>query len=545
MKFYVCEDDINSSIEYFKSIGIDSNDMLMLYLLSKHRGITTTYPVSYGGGISEEQKKDCLNAIWQLGGLFDESEKCNKRGVMFPTGFKANELYNPGTEFSGLVGRVRDTIKQKVNTLPLYEYNDGTVTLKSNFKELLNDYCLKGNKLSLSHLAAWVFRFIAFDFQTTPDQKSFSRVVNKAIKKFFKINKNDFLWLFEDDLSLNRLTPSRTKFTGEKLRSAFTFENGKEPEIIEEEEANSYLQSLVDKNRVEEYLTLIGDNPSDNDIIDILKNKKQIILTGVPGVGKSRYTNMIAENVFFSGSKIIQFHANYGYEDFIGSETLKNENNATSVVSRKGVFLTFIEEALNNPSENYLFIIDEINRGNIAEIFGETILALDRKYSVELNRQYGEVTNLTIPENFYIVGTMNTSDRNIAFLDLALRRRFAFIRLQPNYDFLSEEVELEDYDLGNILKLINQRILSVLKDRELILGQSYFIPNIKDNQYVWQFEQFKNQFNFVLLPTLYEYSFGNSAAVESIVGEALGSSIQEVDEFKAAFYAEFEFMRNH
>lgn len=545
MKFYVCEDDINSSIEYFKSIGIDSNDMLMLFLLSKHRGITTTYPVSYGGGISEEQKKDCLNAIWQLGGLFDESEKCNKSGVLFPTGFKANELYNPGTEFSGLVGRVRDTIKQKVNTTPLYEYNDGTITLKSNFKEILNDYCLKGNKLSLSHLAAWVFRFIAFDFQTTPDQKSFSRVVNKAIKKFFKINKNDFLWLFEDDLSLNRLTPSRTKFTGEKLRSAFTFENGKEPEIIEAGEANSYLQSLVDKNRVEEYLTLIGDNPSDNDIIDILKNKKQIILTGVPGVGKSRYTNMLAENLFFSGFKTIQFHANYGYEDFIGSETLKTENNATSVVSRKGVFLTFIEEALKNPSKNYLFIIDEINRGNIAEIFGETILALDRKYSVELNRQYGEISNLTIPENFYIVGTMNTSDRNIAFLDLALRRRFAFVRLQPNYDFLSEEVELENYDLGNILKLINQRIISVLKDRELILGQSYFIPNIKDNQYVWQFEQFKNQFNFVLLPTLYEYSFGNSAAVESIVGEALGSGIQEVDEFKAAFYAEFESMRNH
>ena len=89
--------------------------------------------------------------------------------------------------------------------------------------------------------------------------------------------------------------------------------------------------------------------------------------------------------------------------------------------------------------KKYLFIIDELNRGNIAEIFGETILTLDRGYKVRLTKEIDGVKEFSIPENLYIVGTMNTSDRNIAFLDLAIRRRFAFVNLFPNYEFLSEK----------------------------------------------------------------------------------------------------------
>ncbi len=129
-----------------------------------------------------------------------------------------------------------------------------------------------------------------------------------------------------------------------------------------------------------------------------------------------------------------------------------------------------------------------MNRGNIAEIFGETILILDRGYTVTLAKKIDNVVEISIPENVYIVATMNTSDRNIAFLDLAIRRRFAFVELKTNYDFLSEMVrcDFSSYDFGNILKKINNRILETLKDKELLLGQSYFIPQ-KDsnNNYIW------------------------------------------------------------
>lgn len=542
MKCYISKTDVEKSIEYFNNAGFDSDDMLFLFLLSKHFGITTSYSVTYmAGKLSDNQKKEYVNSLWLLSGLFDSSEVCGKRGLMFPTAFKKMNAYQPGTEFSGILGRMKDTVEKKNHNVPLYNDNEGMLTLKSNYRDLIQDNYLHGNGISLSHLAAWIFRFTSFDFETLPNDKQFTRVVEKTIRKFFKITKNDFLWLFENDLPSHRLSPSASGINGNEIRNQFTFGTGKEPDVSPVG-SNTPQISNIERDIVDCYLAMNGDNPSDGDIFDILKSKKQIVLTGVPGVGKSRYTQMLCSNPFFAGNtKTIQFHASYSYEDFIGSETLKTDSNGTSIVTRKGSFLEFVIEASKeeNKHKNYLFVIDELNRGNIAEIFGETILALDRNYKVSLNREYDGVKEFKLPENLYIVATMNTSDRNIAFLDLAIRRRFAFVHLTPNYDFLSEEVVLEDFDLGNVLRVINQRIIDTLKDTELVLGQSYFIPQKTRVGYMWDFNGFKNQFNFVLLPTIKEYSFNDSAAVNSIVGENLGDGIQETDEFKAAFSAEF------
>lgn len=540
MNYYVAQNDVDLSIDYFKNIGFDSDDMLFLFLMSKHFGVSVSYPVTYlVGKLSDVQKAEYLNTIWMLGGVFDSTEICGKRGLLFPTGFGRLTCYQPGTDFSGVLGRIKDTIEKKNINVPIYNDRSSMLTLKSNYRDLIKENYLKGNKISLAKLAAWIFRFTSFDFQNEPNEKQFTRVIEKAIRKFLKITKNDFLWLFEDDLSTNRLTPSTTAVTGDYVRSKFDFGDGKNPEIQPVAESDNYQTSMIARDAVERYLALNGDNPSDGDILDILKSKKQIVLTGVPGVGKSRYTQMLCENEFFSHTKTIQFHASYSYEDFIGAEVLKSEDGGTYVSTRKGTFLDFANEAIQHPAENYLFVIDELNRGNIAEIFGETILVLDRNYEVALSNEYENISMLKLPENFYIVATMNTSDRNIAFLDLAIRRRFAFIPLLPNYDFLSEEVVLEYFDLGNVLRLINQRILETLKDPELVLGQSYFIPPKSEDGYVWDFEKFKNQFNFVLLPTLKEYSFNEPSAVNTIVGENLSDGIQDVEEFKMVFSAEF------
>lgn len=540
MNYYVSKDSVVESIEYFKNAGFDSDDMLFLFLLSKHFGATSSYPVTYlVGKLSDTKKKEYLHSMWMLAGLFDSSETCGKKGLIFPTAFNRMSLYQPGTEFSGVLGRIKDTIEKKNINVPVYNDSGSMLTLKSNYRDLIQENYLKGNKISLSRLTAWVFRFTSFEFETEPSEKQFTRVVEKAIRKFFKITKNDFLWLFENDLSVIRIEPCTSGITGEELRNNFSFDDSKIPEIESAASGANVQISNVEKEVVQRYLALNGDNPSDDDIFDILISKKQIVLTGVPGVGKSRYTQSLCENDFFKKTKTIQFHASYAYEDFIGAEILKTDMDGTYVTTRQGAFLSFIVDAKNHPGDNYLFVIDELNRGNIAEIYGETILALDRNYTVELSREYEGVSEISIPENVYIVGTMNTSDRNIAFLDLAIRRRFAFIPLVPNYDFLSEEVVLDEFDLGNILRVINQRIVDTLKDPELILGQSYFIPAKTAEGYVWDFNKFKNQFNFVLLPTIKEYSFNEPSAVNSIVGENLGDGIQETDEFKMAFAAEF------
>lgn len=543
MNCYVSKENVIEAIEYFKNAGFEADDMLDIYLLSKSQGVTTSFPVTYGKQLSGEKRDDCLKSIWMLGGLFDSSEICGKKGLIFPSGFSKSVLYQPGTDFSGSVGRVRDTIKQKNIPMPVYNNNDSILTLRTNYRELLTENYLKGNKISLSHLAAWLFRFTCFDFESKPDERKFTRVIEKAVRKFFKITKNDYLWLFENDLSQKRISPADSSISGAEIRALFTFKDGEEPEVQKAPNTSVTQNSIIGREEVERYLALNGDNPSDADIFDILKTKKQIVLTGVPGVGKSRYTQQLCDNPFFTHTKTIQFHASYAYEDFIGAETLKPEGNGTKVDTRKGVFLDFAVQAMRaleeGKEENYLFVIDELNRGNIAEIFGETILALDRNYEVTLSRTYEGVSKFRLPENLYIVATMNTSDRNIAFLDLAIRRRFAFVPLLPNYDFLSEEVKLGDIDLGNVLRVINQRILNTLKDPELVLGQSYFIPPENGGKYEWNYEQFKNQFNYVVLPTIKEYSFNEPSAVNTIVGEALGDGIRDIDEFKTVFEVEF------
>lgn len=544
MNIYISKNDVIDSINYFKNLGLSTDDSLFLFLLSKHMGITIVAPVTYGGSMSTEKKQECLSAIWMMAGLFDSTEECAKRGLMFPTGFAKPELYQPGTEFNGAVGRVRDTIKQKNVIVQIYNNNDFVLTLKGNYRDLIKENYLQGKKISLSALSAWIFRFTSFEFDTFPTPKQFARVLEKVVRKFLKISKNDFLWLFEDDLSTKRLSPNSIGITGAEVRNEFPFDPAKMPEVQPITPTFDAQQNIISQATVDKYLALNGDNPSDDDIFDILKTKKQIVLTGVPGVGKSRYTDILCNNPFFYKNNVIQFHASYGYEDFIGSETLEpTSSGGTQITTRKGTFLEFIEEAKNDPDKthNYLFVIDELNRGNIAEIFGETILALDRSYKVVLRKTYDGVKELQIPENVYIVGTMNTSDRNIAFLDLAIRRRFAFIPLLPNYDFLSEEVVLDSFDLGNVLKTINQRIVNVLNDPELILGQAYFIPpKTSAGTYEWTIEQFKNQFNFVVLPTLKEYGFNDPALIGSIVGESLCDGEQEIDDFRAAFTAEFD-----
>nr|WP_106782950.1 AAA family ATPase [Lysinibacillus timonensis] len=535
--YYVSKDDVLQSIEYFKNLNIDNDAMLPAYLLTKHLGISLRRPVKFVS-LDSNEKANILKAIWLLGGLQGKNEIGKKRSVLFPNAFKSGEIlasdfYQAGTDFSGLVGRVKDTIEKKNINVSLFVDNNKQLTLSRRYKDIIDEHYLKGGKISLKHFACWVFRFVDLEFQKTPDNYEFTRVISKAIKNFFKISKNDFLWLFEDDILSGSISPSSTSISSSDVRDAFTFKSGDEPEI---DTTPTVAQEItVDKNQVEKFIQLTGDNPSDEQIYNTLLQTKQIVLTGVPGIGKSRFLNNLKSKFHFS--EMIQFHANYSYEDFIGGDTIEN----SSITSKRGRFLEFLETAKNDRNNNYLFIIDELNRGNIAQIFGETILTLDRGYTVSLQKEIDMVKEISIPSNVYIACSMNSSDRNIAFLDLAIRRRFAFIELQPNYELLSTITEYGTYDLGDILKTINTRILNTLGKEELLLGHSYFLSDfVKANgKYVWTDETLHRQFNFVILPTLREYTFSNQNAIVTILGEPLSSGLIELEDFVEAFGEEF------
>jgi len=273
----------------------------------------------------------------------------------------------------------------------------------------------------------------------------------------------------------------------------------------------------------------------------LVLDTKQAVLSGPPGTGKSFISSQVRRE--FDDSFLIQFHPNLTYEQFIGGSTFDDSGN---VKAKAGIFLEFCEKARKpeNANKKFLFMIDEINRGNVSKIFGETILALDREYTVNLpsrvcTTEGHEVELFSIPENVYILATMNSADRSIALVDYAIRRRFAFVTFFPNseiIDAMSDYSGLGGLRVSDIMKGINEKISSVLSDADLELGQSYFMPkwaprNATTHKILWNPTLLRDQFNYYILPIIEEYTYGNKRYLLNIVGDKLISRIADEAEF--------------
>ena len=210
--------------------------------------------------------------------------------------------------------------------------------------------------------------------------------------------------------------------------------------------------------------------------------------------------------------KFITFHQSYGYEDFIEGirPQLENESKDLNYVIHSGIFKDMCNKAKSDKENNYVLIIDEINRGNISKIFGELISLIEpskregEKEEMEVILPYSK-ESFTIPKNLYIIGTMNTADRSIALLDIALRRRFNFIEIMPEYNVLKE---VEDIKVDLLLSSINEKI-EFLLDREHTIGHSYFL-NIST------FEELVKVFKNSIIPLLQEYFYDDFEKIKTI-----------------------------
>lgn len=315
--------------------------------------------------------------------------------------------------------------------------------------------------------------------------------------------------------------------------------------VKDTENENDEEETVKEENRMKSCLE-IEREPRTNKVHPI-----NFIVYGAPGTGKTysmveyalaivdnipieefrkkntdRKANMIRYKELVKAGQIVftTFHQNYGYEEFIQGLRPDRDSETMAFKTVDGVFKVIADTALNDTEDkNFVIIIDEINRANISKVFGEliTLIEEDKRWG-ELNEtsvtlQSGD--SFAVPNNLYIVGTMNSADKSISLIDAALRRRFDFIEQKPDSSLVSDSV------LKTVLETINLSLVDELDSTDLLVGHSYFMNKTE--------KDLCNILNNNIIPLLYEYFYDNRKKVANILNEAIkkaGASIEIIDE---------------
>jgi 5-methylcytosine-specific restriction protein B len=374
------------------------------------------------------------------------------------------------------------------------------------------------------------------------------------------------------------IRPNKTRFgiwKGDQVENP-TFDSDQERTVLEKEVPS--ITAIMDDARqrtdrlyeLNNSVNLIGENREEEikklPIFDSLRRQlekeKQVILYGPTGTGKTYAASRFAQWWVQEGGgdldeqiDQVTFHPSFSYEDFMEGLTARTEDQDVVYEMKEGRLKEFAEEAraayLNSngsdPAPRFILVIDEINRGNLPQIFGETITLLESSKRLEEPNQFsvnlshsGE--SFTLPPNLYIIGTMNTADHSIALLDTAIRRRFRFLALNPDYEKLREEFGIEPDDVANqavnatdnetrlqALTLLGlKHINSAIRDVGNLgpgkqIGHAWFIEAETEEQLldVWRYE---------VLPLLEEYYFGKLKLIKREIFDGNGDNLYNWEE---------------
>jgi len=284
-------------------------------------------------------------------------------------------------------------------------------------------------------------------------------------------------------------------------------------------------------------------------LIDVINSKDELYNEAFDyykGMCETEFKNNIDK--CYQGS-FVTFHQSYSYEEFIeGIKPETTEDNNVIYVKENGIFKAICNIAKKREKKKFVLIIDEINRGNISKVFGELITAIEeerrsinipensKNESIDITLPYTK-EKFTVPENVYIIGTMNTADRSIALMDTALRRRFTFIEMMPKPELLGKITVIDkknnksEISLDKMLKTINQRI-EVLYDREHTIGHAYFTSFFEKNEI--DIEDLGNVFKNKIIPLLQEYFYDDYEKIALVLGEDI-NDIKVKDDNKNEF----------
>ena len=402
--------------------------------------------------------------------------------------------------------------------------NSGEIDLQEGVDKLLNE-------IGIYSEAA--YKFFYNTFKNMKDGKTYKRGFNNEIIKFF-INKLGKKYGKEILKKALEATKGNIIYfyeqSGVKLKGLLNICR----EIAKNNKIDIPLKDIdvfpPKKYGKEDFLKEVYITDKEYDKLkNLILDKKNIILQGSAGVGKSYAAKRLAYSIIGEKDnervKMIQFHQSYSYEDFI----MGYRPNENGFELKEGVFYKFCKEAEidENKENKYFLIIDEINRGNISKIFGELFMLIEndkrgKEYALELIYKN---ENFFVPENLYIIGLMNTADRSLAMLDYALRRRFIFIDIEPAFNKPQFKNDLENKNIDK--DLINKIIEKFTKLNETIkndktlgkgytIGHSYFCNRKNLNK-----EDYKDIINYEIAPTLREYWFDNEDKAEKEIKELL------------------------
>jgi len=287
------------------------------------------------------------------------------------------------------------------------------------------------------------------------------------------------------------------------------WDNAEDFSYIELDTKSQSIIDSVDVYTIDKFLLDTSITPEELDRYEkTIKRKKQIILAGSPGTGKTFTAQKFAKYLTSAQDgyvDLVQFHPSYTYEDFMRGLKPEIKDGSLTYNYTEGRFIQFCEKAQTEYKDlPCVFIIDEINRANISQVFGELMYLLEYR-NAEITLSSGKA--FQIPDNVLIIGTMNTADRSIALIDHALRRRFAFIKITPNYQSLRNKFQDSGFPIEKlivVLEGLNHKICEAMGSNDYELGTSFFMTdNLSEEiEDIWQME---------VEPYLEEYFFDNQS----------------------------------
>lgn len=342
-----------------------------------------------------------------------------------------------------------------------------------------------------------------------------------------KESKGSYIWKLRTELSeaLDKVDLSdiplyaKTADSEEKSVSA-------SPAPTDEVVITASVTSECEKYTKDSFLSEVFMDEKDYDKLEgLLCRKKNVILQGAPGVGKTFAAKRLAYSMIGMKDRsriaVIQFHQNYAYEDFI----MGYKPDGADFRLQTGIFYDFCERARKNAGEDYFFIIDEINRGNLSKIFGELLQLIEADYRDEESLLAYTHEPFSVPNNIYLIGMMNTADRSLALIDYALRRRFSFYDMIPGFmsaGFKEYQASIQDEVFDALVAQLVQLNKEIADDPALgtgfQIGHSYLC--LKKDE-VYSEEWLHSVIDYDIIPTLREYWFDDKDKVsrwETILG---------------------------